>query len=122
MKRRVLVASEDIFFASKIRGAAESVGVEYDSARSVEAAAAKAKSDPPALVIADLHGLRCDPFALAETFKADPELRAIPFVGFFSHVQVELKRRAEASGFDLVLPRSAFVGKLSAILAGDLAG
>jgi PleD family two-component response regulator len=118
MKRRVLAAVEDIFFASKIRGAAESLGVEYDTARSVEAAAAKAKSDPPSVVVADLHGLRCDPFALAETFKADAELRAIPLVGFFSHVQTELRERALAAGFDQVLPRSAFTQKLPEILSG----
>lgn len=116
MKRRVLVAVDDIFFASKIRGAAESLDVEYDSARGVEAAAAKAKSAPPSLVIADLHGVRCDPFALAESFKADPELRDIPLVGFFSHVQTELRERALASGFDSVLPRSVFSSRLMDIL------
>jgi PleD family two-component response regulator len=119
MKRRVLAAVEDILFASKIRAAAESLGVDYDSARSVEAAAAKARTDRPSLVIADLHGVRCDPFALAETFKADPALRAVPLVGFFSHVQVELKRRAESAGFDHVLPRSVFNQKLPQILLGE---
>ena len=119
MKRRVLAAVEDIFFASKIRAAAESQGVEYDSARSVEAAATKARSDPPALVIADLHGLRCDPFALAEVFKADAALRDIPLLGFFSHVQTELRERALAAGFDRVLPRSVFSQTLPAILRGE---
>jgi CheY-like chemotaxis protein len=119
MKRRVLAAVDDIFFASKIRGTAESLGVGYESARSVEAAAEKARADPPSLVVADLHGLRCDPFALAETFKADPVLRAVPLVGFFSHVQTELRERALAAGFDQVLPRSAFTLKLPEILAGE---
>jgi PleD family two-component response regulator len=119
MKRRVLVVVDDIFFASKIRGAAEASGVEYDSARSVEAAAAKAKSPPPSLVIADLHGQRCDPFALAETFKADPELRHVPLLGFFSHVQTELRDRALAAGFDRVLARSIFSSQLVNML-GEL--
>jgi CheY-like chemotaxis protein len=119
MKRRVLVAVDDIFFASKIRAAAESLGVEYDSARGVEAAAAKARSDPPSLVIADLHGQRCDPCALAETFKADPALRAVPLVGFFSHVQTDVRERALASGFDRVFPRSVFTQRLPEILRGE---
>jgi PleD family two-component response regulator len=122
MKRRVLVAVEDLLFASKIRGAAESLGVEYDSARNVADAAAKAKAAPPSLFIADLHGQRCDPFALAEAFKGDAELCLIPLVGFFSHVEMELKRRAESSGFDLALPRSVFVGKLPDILNGNFTG
>ncbi|MCA1631381.1 MAG: hypothetical protein LC785_01685 [Acidobacteria bacterium] len=119
MKRRVLIAVDDIIFASKVRAAAESQGVEYDSARSAEAAAAKAKSSLPSLVIADLHGLRCDPFALAETFKADPELCDVPLLGFFSHVQTELRDRALASGFDRVLARSVFSQTLPEILRGD---
>ena len=119
MKRRVLIAVEDIIFTSKIRAAAEAHGVEYDSARDVETAAAKARSSRPSLVIADLHGQRCDPFALAEAFKADPELRAVPLLGFFSHVQTELRDRALAAGFDRVLPRSLFVRDLQSLLQGD---
>jgi PleD family two-component response regulator len=114
-----LAAVDDIFFASKIRAAAEASGVEYDSARTVESAAAKARSDPPSLVVADLHGLRCDPFALAETFKADAALRAVPLLGFFSHVQTELRDRALAAGFDRVLARSTFSSQLANIL-GEL--
>ncbi|MCA1815683.1 MAG: hypothetical protein LC746_04620 [Acidobacteria bacterium] len=116
MNRRVLAAVDDLFFASKIRAAAESLGVEYDSARSVESAVEKARAHRPDLVVADLQSQRCDPFALAESFKADAALRDVPFVGFFSHVQTELRGRALASGFDRVVARSAFVKELPAIL------
>jgi PleD family two-component response regulator len=121
MKRRVLAAVDDIFFASKIRAAAEASGVEYDSARTVESAIDKAKANLPSVVIADLHSQRCDPFALAETFKADAELRDIPLLGFFSHVQTELRDRALAAGFDRVLTRSAFSSQLITIL-GEATG
>jgi PleD family two-component response regulator len=118
MKRRVLAAVDDIFFASKIRGAAESLGVEYDSARTVESAIDKAKANVPNVLIADLHSQRCNPFALAESFKGDAELRDIPLVGFFSHVQTEVRERALAAGYDRVLPRSAFTLRLPEILTG----
>jgi hypothetical protein len=49
----------------------------------------------------------------------DPALAAVPLVGFFSHVQTELRERALAAGFDRVLPRSAFVQQLPQILQGD---
>ena len=119
MKRRVLAAVDDIFFAAKIRGAAEALGVAYESARDAAAAAESARSDPPSVVVADLHATRCDPFALAESFKSDPALASVLLVGFFSHVQTELKERALRAGFDSVLPRSAFVNQLPDILRGE---
>jgi CheY-like chemotaxis protein len=119
MKRRILAAVDDIFFLSKIRGTAESLGVEFDSARSVESAIEKARASRPDLIIADLHSPRCDAFALARDLKADPELRAVPVLGFFSHVQTELRDRALAAGFDQVLARSAFTSLLPELLSGE---
>jgi CheY-like chemotaxis protein len=121
MTRRVLIAVDDIFFASKIRSAAESLGVDFDTARGVDAAIEKARASRPDLVVADLHSERCDPVALAQAFKADPQLRDVPLVGFFSHVQTELRDRALAAGFNRVLPRSAFVQQLPRLLQGDAA-
>jgi PleD family two-component response regulator len=118
MKRRVLAAVDDIFFLSKIRGTAESLSVEFDSARSVESAIEKARANRPDLIIADLHSERCDPFTLARNLKDDVDLRDVPLLGFFSHVQTELRDRALASGFDRVLARSAFTQLLPELLQG----
>ncbi len=119
MARRVLIAVDDIFFASKIRAAAESLGVEFDAARGVEAAIAKARATRPSVVVADLHSERCDPVALAHAFKDDEQLRDVPLVGFFSHVRTELRDRALAAGYSQVLPRSAFVARLREIVGGS---
>jgi len=116
MKRRVLAAVDDILFVAKIRSAAETLGVRIEFARGLEKAFELARAELPSVVIADLHSTRCDPVALAESFKSDPALAAVPLVGFFSHVQVELQQRALAAGFDSVLPRSAFVQRLPEIL------
>ena len=119
MNRRVLAAVEDIFFAAKIRAAAESVGVAVAFPRSDRAFSESAAADAPDLIVCDLQSMRHDPFALAATLKADERLRDVPLVGFFSHVETELKRRAEAAGFDRVLPRSAFSQRLGDILLGE---
>ena len=119
MKRRVLVAVDDIFFAAKIRTTAEHLGVEALFPRSLDALAESAHRDAPALVIVDLHLQRYDPFAVARRFKADEALRATPLVGFFSHVHVELQKRAGEAGFDRILPRSAFTKRLPEILQGQ---
>jgi CheY-like chemotaxis protein len=120
MKRRVIVLVDDLFFAAKIRATAEHLGVEVIFARSWEAISAASRPDAPALVIVDLHLQRDDPFLIAGKLKADDALGATPLVGFFSHVQVELQRRAEAAGFDRVLPRSAFTKRLPEILQGRI--
>jgi PleD family two-component response regulator len=117
MSRIVIAAVDDMFFASKIRAVAESLGVEVRFAKSAEQALEAARAGEPRLVLADLHAEKCDPFRLAESFKADAALRAVPLLGFFSHVQTELKERAEAAGYDRVMPRSAFSKKLSEILS-----
>jgi CheY-like chemotaxis protein len=118
MGKYVLAAVDDMFFAAKIRGMAEQLGLEVSFARSVEAAIEKARAEPPALIIADLHSAKLDPFNLATLLKADDRLREITLIGFFSHVQTELQQRAEQSGFDKVMPRSAFSKRLPEILTG----
>ncbi|MDQ1612803.1 MAG: hypothetical protein QOG00_2734 [Pyrinomonadaceae bacterium] len=120
MKRRVLVAVDDLFFASKIRATAEHLGVEVVFPRSLDAFDEAARESTPALVIVDLHLQRYDPFAVARRLKADELWRETPLVGFFSHVQVELQRRAADAGFDHILPRSAFTKRLPEILQGQL--
>ena len=118
MNRRILAAVSDMLFASKVRGAAQSLNVTVEFARTGEALFDAAKTDVPSLVILDLHDTRIDPFALAERMKADEQLRQVPLVGFFSHVNVELKNRAVEAGVDSVLPRSVFSKRLGEILTG----
>lgn len=115
MSRRVVAVVDDMFFASKIRATAEALGVEISFPRSKEALVEKAREAQ--LILVDLHNQKFDPVALATDLKADEELRAIPMVGFFSHVEVELQRNALAAGFDQVLPRSAFSRDLPKILS-----
>jgi len=120
MNRYVIAVVDDLFFASKIRGTAEQVGVEVRFARTIDAVLQAAREDQPALIIADLHSQKCDPIEMAKRLKSDEELCSIPLLGFFSHVQTELQSQAEQAGFDRVLPRSAFTRDLPAILSGRL--
>lgn len=105
-----------MFFASKIRATAESVGVEVTFLRSIEKLVEKAREVKPALIVVDLHNTKLDSMALAADLKADDELKAIPLLGFFSHIHAELQRNAVAAGFDKVIPRSVFARDLGQIL------
>lgn len=120
MTRHIIAAVEDLFFASRIRATAEPLGIEVYFARSPEAALVAARAKRPSLIIADLHAVKCDPFELARRVKEDEQLRAIPMIGFFSHVRTELQRAALESGYTRVLPRSAFTTQLSEILQANI--
>jgi CheY-like chemotaxis protein len=116
----ILAVVDDLFFASKIRGTGEQVGVRVQFVKSIEAAISKARDEAPALVIVDLNAGCCDAVELARAFKADDSLNAIPLLGFFSHVQIELQQAALGAGFDKVMPRSAFTKILISILQGQI--
>ena len=120
MNRRVIAAVSDMLFASKIRGTAEHLNVSVDFARTEDGLFDSAKTDVPSLILLDLHDTRLDPFALAARLKADERLGAVPLVGFFSHVETELQRRAVEAGVDHVLPRSVFTRRLAEILTGEI--
>jgi PleD family two-component response regulator len=113
----VLAIVDDMFFASKIRATAEAVGVQVRFLRSVEKLIEAAREAKPGLVVVDLHNTKLDPVALATELKANDELKAIPLLGFFSHVHADLQRNAVAAGYDQVIPRSVFSRDLAQILA-----
>jgi len=119
MSRSVIAVVDDMFFASKIRAAAEAVGVEISFPRSKEALAAKARATAPQLILVDLHNQKLDPVGLAKELKANEDLGGIQLVGFFSHVETELRQNALAAGYDQVLPRSVFSRDLPKILTTD---
>ena len=119
MSVTVISVVDDMFFASKIRAVAEAAGVEISFPRGLEAVVSKARETKPGLILVDLHNQRIDPIALARELKSHEDLRDIRLLGFFSHVQTELKNSAVAAGFDQVIPRSVFARDLPEILAAD---
>lgn len=107
----------DLFFAARIAGTAERLGVVLEMPAPA-AALETIRRAPPALVILDLHAPG-DPLALARSLRADPGTRTIPLIGFYAHVDRALREAALAVGLDQVLPRSAFTVRLPALLAGE---
>ena len=118
MTRNIIAVVDDIFFASKIRGTAEQVGVAVAFARSADGVSEIIQQQAPSLIICDLHSQKINPIELAKGLKAKEETKHIPLLGFFSHVQTELQREAQGAGFDRVIPRSVFASSLITILSG----
>ena len=113
----IIAIVDDMFFKSKIRAVAEAVGTEISFPRNKDALIQKAREAKPHLIIVDLHNQKIEAAALATELKSDEELRSIPLLGFFSHVETELQKTALSAGFDQVIPRSVFARDLSKILS-----
>ncbi len=118
MSDRVAILVDDMFFAAKINSAAQACGRQIERVKSREQLETLA-GNPPSLVIIDLNSDRIDPLEAIESLKSNSELSATHIVGFVSHVQTDLIRRAQAAGCDYVLPRSAFNQMINEIVAGD---
>jgi PleD family two-component response regulator len=112
----ILAVLDDLMFSSKIKTAANQLGVSVVFARSPAAALAEMRKGAPSLVIFDLNNPRTDPLGIVNAMKGDPALAAIPTLGFASHVQTDVIDAARAAGVDEVLARSAFTMRLGEIL------
>jgi len=80
-------------------------------------------AEAPALLIMVLNNSAIDPVGLISQVKSKPEAKSTSVIGFVSHVEAELKQRAQEAGANMVLARSAFSTNLPQILkrhAGSL--
>jgi CheY-like chemotaxis protein len=112
----ILAAVDDLMFKVKILETAKQVGVQVATASTAADALARARAERPRLIILDLHSAPCAPLEVLKALKADPDLKSIPTLGYYSHVQEEVGRSALEAGCDQVLPRSAFSAKLADLL------
>jgi PleD family two-component response regulator len=111
----ILAVVNDLFFSAKINEAAKHAGVTLEYATTESALMEKARSKP-ALIVFDLNFNAAEPLKLIGKLKADADLKDIPLLGYLSHVQTELKLKAQEAGCDTVMPRSAFSMNLPQIL------
>ncbi|MFA5910010.1 MAG: hypothetical protein WC815_14615 [Vicinamibacterales bacterium] len=115
----VIVAVDDLMFASRISSAAKALGVEIAFARSPEAIVEAVRTKAPRLVIFDLNSVKVRPLEAVAALRADPALASVPTVGFVSHVQTDLIAQARQAGVGQVMARSAFVTQLPQLLQGS---
>jgi CheY-like chemotaxis protein len=116
---RVALLCPDLLFGSNVEGALRAAGHEVTRyAAEGDARAAAAQAD---VLVIDLTSDQVDGSALVESMVANGELTGTKTLGFYSHVDVDTKKRADAAGFDQVVPRSrmnregaALVERLSA--------
>jgi hypothetical protein len=103
---RVVAISPDLLLGSKVEGVLSAAGHEATLSPSL----AEAPLDEAELIVADLDVE--NPEALVGL--------GVPVLGYYSHVDVEARRAAEAAGIDQVVPRSRMARELPELVEGLL--
>jgi hypothetical protein len=105
---QVLSISGDLMLGSKVQETLTSAGHEVSASPSLE----ETTWDGVDLIVADLDVE--NPEALVGL--------GMPVLGYYSHVDVETRKTAEAAGVDLVVPRSRMARELPDLVKGLLDG
>jgi CheY-like chemotaxis protein len=116
------VLTDDVFFSSKIREAAKSLGLVVDFIKSTDGLIERLALHPPSLIIIDLTCGKLEPVPLIREIKSNPSLKGISMIGYLPHVETDLKRTASEAGCDEVLPRSRFAREAGEIMRRFTAG
>jgi CheY-like chemotaxis protein len=112
----IVCVVDDLIFSIKISTAAKHLGAELYFERSQDRVLTTIRDKRPSLVIFDLNSAKLRPIEAIAAMKADPALRAIPALGYVSHVDSATIEAARTAGIDRVLARSAFADQLGEIL------
>ncbi|HTP30638.1 MAG TPA: hypothetical protein VMJ75_00600 [Candidatus Acidoferrales bacterium] len=105
--KRVLAVVNDLFFSVKISEAAKRNGLALEFVKESGEVLEKAKHRP-SLIVFDLNFDAVDPLKLITKLKGSTETKSVSLLGYLSHLQSELKVKAQDAGCDMVLARSAF--------------
>lgn len=94
----------DLLFGSKVLALLEGAGHDVTMCtREDEVGTALEESD---VLVVDLTTDLVDGTGVVDGLRARGELREVRTLGFYSHVDVAARERAEQAGFDLLVPRS----------------
>ena len=115
---RVVCFIDDLFFLAKIQEVARKLGVKVEFAKAEKEVIERLTNDEeekPSLIIFDLNNVNAKPLTVIPKLKSKLK-KQTSIVGFLSHVQGDLKVKAQEAGCDMVVPRSAFSQNLPALL------
>ena len=114
---RIFAFIDDLFFQTKIQDTARKLNVKVEFVKSDQDILARldAGEAKPSLIIFDLNNVNAKPLSAIPKLKARLK-RETSILGFVSHVQGDLKLKAQEAGCDAVMPRSAFSQALPQLL------
>jgi hypothetical protein len=114
---RVVVFVPDLLFGSNVVGAVRAAG--HDPVLASEVEAIRRELPEADLLIVDLTAEAAERIGVVAELRAASE---VPTLGFYSHVEADVRAQAQEAGFDLVVPRSRMAregkGLISRLLTG----
>ena len=113
---KIYAVLDDLFFFVKIQEGAKLAGAELTTLRTADAVQARA-SQPPDIYVFDLNCAAAKPIETILWLRQQVFGKGVRIIGFHSHVQEELKRKALEAGCDQVYARSAMSDRMKAILS-----
>jgi CheY-like chemotaxis protein len=116
---RVVALIPDLMFGSKVVSMLEGGGHEVTLTGQEDEA--RAEIEFADVLVVDLTTDDVDGITLVDSMQSGGELHGRRALGFYSHVEAEVRDRAQRAGFDLVVPRSR-MAREGADLVGGLAG
>jgi DNA-binding NarL/FixJ family response regulator len=122
---QVLVLTADLLFGSRVQGDLLAAG---DAVELISEAGRLrtrlAETDAPVadVLVVDLTDPGLDGASIVEALSTEGALSAVRTLGFYSHVDVRARERAERAGFDLVAPRSRMAREGARLVSGLGAG
>jgi DNA-binding NarL/FixJ family response regulator len=108
---RVLAVFDDLLLGSNVLGLLTAAG--HDARLSGPAAVGDVAAD---VLVVDLGSDGFDGIELVERLQGARALDGVRVLGVYSHVHHDVKLRAEAAGFDLVVPRSRMAREGAALV------
>ena len=115
---RIFAFVDDLFFLAKIQETARKMNVKVEFVKTEKDFTDRMGEngeEKPSLIIFDLNNASAKPLSVIPKLKSKLK-KATNIIGFLSHVQGELKLKAQEAGCDMVVPRSAFSQNLAQIL------
>jgi CheY-like chemotaxis protein len=110
---RVLAVFDDLLLGSNVLGMLRAAGHEADLV-----GGAGVHPDEAAVLVVDLAASTFDGVQIVEDLRSSGELGSTRTLGVYSHVDVDTRRRAEAAGFDLIVPRSRMAREGPTLVSG----
>ena len=117
-RSEVVALVADLIFAARVRAAAAAAGVAARTTSRASELPVLAGAAEVRLVLVDLDVRGADPVAVIRALRAQERSTPLRVVAYGSHVRTDLLGAAREAGADAVMPRSAFVRELPALLRG----
>jgi DNA-binding NarL/FixJ family response regulator len=114
-----VILSADLMFGSRLLSSLTEAGNEVELLGNEAALRERLSGHPDAeslVLIADLTDDRFEGVAMLESVRAEGLPGKLRTLAFYSHVEADVRVRAQAAGFDLVVPRSRMAREAAAVV------